>query len=131
VFGLVRRLQRTPLSSPTRDPTFADRQREGRGRDPNWSTVDPATVPYPGASGDDVIRAQHGDPRARSGGPANRHLDPTGLFYTRRKTDRVKTVDQLVELYFAWWAGTRSSSQLPPTREGLLHETDVARLSGC
>ena len=35
----------------------------GIAGDPNWCTVDPAAVPYPGIGGDAVIRElQHGDP---------------------------------------------------------------------
>jgi alpha-L-fucosidase len=44
---------------------------KGVAGDPNWSSVDPASVPYPGASGPGVIVAlQHGDPAGTSWRPA-------------------------------------------------------------
>ena len=43
----------------------------------------------------------------------------------------MQTVDQLVDLYFTS-VGRNSKLLLnvPPTRDGLLHETDAARLAG-
>src|SRR5258708_20880059 len=43
----------------------------GVAGDPNWSTMHPAAVPYPGAPGDAVIAAlQHGDPQGSVSRPA-------------------------------------------------------------
>jgi alpha-L-fucosidase len=53
-----------------------------------------------------------------------------GWFYHPAEDAKVKTVDQLVDLYFTS-VGRNSKLLLnvPPTRAGLLHETDVARIA--
>jgi alpha-L-fucosidase len=134
VFGLVRRLQPEAVvfSDAGPDVRWIGNER-GEAGDPNWSTVDPAAVPYPGASGDGVTRAlQHGDPAGTvwRPGETDTSIRP-GWFYHPAEDDRVKTVDQLVQLYFTS-VGRNSKLLLnvPPTREGRLHETDVARLTG-
>jgi alpha-L-fucosidase len=134
VFGLVRRLQPEAVvfSDAGPDVRWIGNER-GEAGDPNWSTVDPATVPDPGASGDAVTRAlRHGDPAGTvwRPGETDTSIRP-GWFYHPAEDDRVKTADQLVELYFTS-VGRNSKLLLnvPPTREGRLHETDVARLAG-
>src|SRR4029453_6812627 len=54
-----------------------------------------------------------------------------GWFYHPAEDAKVKTVDDLVDLYFTS-VGRNSKLLLnvPPTRAGLLHETDVARITG-
>src|SRR5439155_25530998 len=51
-------------------------------------------------------------------------------FYHPAEDDRVKSVDQLTDI---WFTSVGRNSKLllnvPPTREGLLHATDVARLA--
>jgi alpha-L-fucosidase len=134
VFDVVRRLQRDAVVFSDAGPDVRWIGNEhGEAGDPNWSTVDPARVPYPGASGDDVIRAlQHGDPAGTvwRPGETDTSIRP-GWFHHPAEDDRVKTVDQLVELYFTS-VGRNSKLLLnvPPTREGRLHEIDVARLAG-
>jgi alpha-L-fucosidase len=134
LFGLVRRLQPEAVvfSDAGPDVRWIGNEK-GEAGDPNWSTVDPAAVPYPGASGDAVARAlQHGDPAGTvwRPGETDTSIRP-GWFYHPAEDDRVKTVDQLVQLYFTS-VGRNSKLLLnvPPTREGRLHETDVARLAG-
>ncbi len=106
---------------------------EGAAGDTNWSTVDPAAVPYPGASGEAVIRMlQQGDPLGTVWRPGETDVSiRPGWFSHPAEDERVKSVDRLVEIYFSS-VGRNSKLLLnvPPTREGLLHETDVARLSG-
>src|SRR5262249_5413252 len=53
-----------------------------------------------------------------------------GWFHHPAEDARVKTADQLVGLYFTS-VGRNSKLLLnvPPTRDGLLHDTDVARLA--
>ena len=66
VFGLVRRLQPDAVifSDAGPDVRWCGNER-GVAGDPNWSTVDPAIVSFPGQSGSGVEAAlQHGD-RAR------------------------------------------------------------------
>jgi alpha-L-fucosidase len=99
----------------------------------NWSTVNPATVPVPGMSGDEVMRSlQEGD---RDGpvwrpGETDVSIRP-GWFYHPAEDERVRSVANLVGLYFTS-VGRNSKLLLnvPPTREGLLHATDVERLVG-
>jgi alpha-L-fucosidase len=133
-FALVRRLQPDAVvfSDAGPDVRWIGNEK-GTAGDPNWSTVDPAAVPYPGASGEGVTRAlQHGDPAGAvwRPGETDTSIRP-GWFHHPAEDDRVKTVDQLVELYFTS-VGRNSKLLLnvPPTREGRLHETDVARLIG-
>ena len=54
-----------------------------------------------------------------------------GWFYHAAEDARVKRVDELVQLYFTS-VGRNSKLLLnvPPTRDGVLHDTDVARLVG-
>ena len=54
-----------------------------------------------------------------------------GWFYHPAEDDKVRSVDNLVDLYFTS-VGRNSKLLLnvPPTREGLLHPIDVARLRG-
>jgi alpha-L-fucosidase len=132
VFGLVRRLQPDAVifSDAGPDVRWCGNER-GLAGDPNWSTVDPAAVPYPGASGDQVTAMlQHGDPYGSVWRPAetNTSIRP-GWFYHPAEDGRVRGVDELVDLYFTS-VGRNSKLLLnvPPDRRGLLHETDVARL---
>src|SRR5256885_15035364 len=104
----------------------------GVAGDPNWSTVDPAAVPYPGAPGDAVIAAlQHGDPGGAVWRPAETDTSiRPGWFYHPAEDERVKPVDQLAGI---WLTSVGRNSKLllnvPPTRDGVLHATDVARLA--
>jgi hypothetical protein len=64
VWALVRRLQPEAVmfSDAGPDVRWCGNEKGSAG-DPNWSTVDPAAVRYPGASGPGVTAAlQHGDP---------------------------------------------------------------------
>jgi alpha-L-fucosidase len=134
VFGLVRRLQPDALifSDAGPDVRWCGNER-GVAGDPNWSTVDPAAVPFPGASGDRVTAMlQHGDPAGPVWRPAEADVSiRPGWFYHLAEDDRVRSVDNLVDLYCSS-VGRNSKLLLnvPPTRDGLLHPTDVARLAG-
>ena len=105
---------------------------KGTAGDPNWSTVNPETVPYPGVSGPDVeAMLQHGDPAGSvwRPGEADVSIRP-GWFWHEAENDKVKTADELVDLYFKS-VGRNANLLLnvPPTRDGLLHDADVAALS--
>ena len=97
----------------------------------NWSAVDPSVVPFPGASGDAVMRMlQQGDPNGSAWRPGETDVSIRGgWFYHPAEDARVKSVDDLVGLYFTS-VGRNSKLLLnvPPTRAGLLHEGDVANL---
>ena len=105
----------------------------GSGGDPNWSTVDPAAVPFPGASGDGVIASlQHGDPAGTVWRPAevDTSIRP-GWFHHAADDTKVRSVDNLVDLYFtSVGRNAKLLLNVPPTRDGLLHATDVSRLHG-
>jgi alpha-L-fucosidase len=134
VWGLVRRLQPNAVMFSDAGPDVRWIGNEnGVAGEPNWSTVDPTVVPRPGVWNDAVKQMlQHGDPRGSvwRPGEADVSIRP-GWFHHPGEDARVKTVDQLVELYFLS-AGRNSKLLLnvPPTRDGILHETDVARLAG-
>ncbi len=133
-WSLVRRLQPEAVifSDAGPDVRWIGNER-GEAGDPNWSTVDPAAVPYPGASGDAVIHSlQHGDPAGTVWRPGETDVSiRPGWFHHPEEDERVKTEDQLVELYFTS-VGRNSKLLLnvPPTRAGVLAEADVARLGG-
>ena len=133
VFGLVRKLQSQAVMFSDAGPDVRWCGNEaGTAGDPNWATMDPAAVPYPGAPGDAVIAAlQHGDPHGSVWRPAEVDVSiRPGWFYHSAEDEEVKTVDQLTE---TWFTSVGRNSKLllnvPPTRDGLLHATDVARLA--
>jgi alpha-L-fucosidase len=106
---------------------------KGLAGDPNWSTVNPSVVTYPGAQGDGIIESlQHGEPAGTVWRPAevDTSIRP-GWFYHPSEDDKGRQVDNLVDLYCTS-VGRNSKLLLnvPPTRQGLLHDTDVARLVG-
>jgi alpha-L-fucosidase len=105
---------------------------KGIAGDPNWATVNPATVPYPGVSGPAVeAMLQHGDPDGSvwRPGEADVSIRP-GWFWHPAENDKVKSAGELTELYFMS-VGRNANLLLnvPPTRDGLLHETDVRNLT--
>ena len=105
----------------------------GVAGDTNWSTVDPSVVTVPGMSGDGVMKMlQDGDPAGTVWRPGETDVSiRPGWFYHPTEDARVKSVEQLVELYFTS-VGRNSKLLLnvPPTTDGLLHDVDAARLTG-
>jgi len=98
-----------------------------------WSTIRSSAVPYIGASGDDVITALqqgHADGDVWRPGETDVSIRP-GWFYHAAEDSAVRSAENLVDLFFTS-VGRNSKLLLnvPPTRSGLLHETDVARLAG-
>jgi alpha-L-fucosidase len=134
VWNLVRKLQPNAVmfSDAGPDVRWIGNER-GVAAETNWSTVDPAVVPYPGASGNAVTRMlQNGDAAGTvwRPGEADVSIRP-GWFHHPAEDARVKTIDTLVELYFTS-VGRNSKLLLnvPPMRDGLLHDADVARVAG-
>jgi len=133
-WGLVRRLQPQAVmfSDAGPDVRWIGNER-GVAGDTNWSTMHPDAVPYPGADGPGIIAAlQNGDPNGTVWRPGETDVSiRPGWFYHPAEDAKVKTVEPLVDLYFTS-VGRNSKLLLnvPPTRAGLLHETDVARLAG-
>jgi alpha-L-fucosidase len=134
VWGIVRRLQPEAVifSDAGPDVRWCGNER-GVAGDPNWSPVDPATVRFPGQTGPEIEPSlQHGSPTGSAWRPAEVDVSiRPGWFWHPAQDDEVRDVDNLVELYFTS-VGRNSKLLLnvPPTRDGLLHETDVARLAG-
>lgn len=101
--------------------------------DPNWSTVDPAKVTAPGVSGPGIIDAlQHGDRDGTVWRPAESDTSiRPGWFYHPAEDTRVKSVEQLANLYLrSVGRNSKLLLNVPPTPQGLLHDTDVQRLVG-
>ena len=133
VWSLVRRLQpRAVMFSDAGPDVRWCGNENGSAGDPNWSTVDPAAVPFPGASSPGVIDAlQHGDPNGAVWRPAEADTSiRRGWFYHPADDARVRTAEALVNLYFTS-VGRNSKILLnvPPTRDGVLHPLDVDRLN--
>jgi alpha-L-fucosidase len=106
---------------------------KGTAGDPNWATVDPTRVPYPGADGPGIIDAlQHGDRNGTVWRAAEVDVSiRPGWFHHSAEDERVRSIDNLVELYFtSVGRNGKLLLNVPPTTEGLLHSTDVARLIG-
>ena len=133
-WSLVRRLQPNAVmfSDAGPDIRWIGNERGSAG-DTNWSTMNPDAVPYPGADGPGIIAAlQNGDPAGTVWRPGETDVSiRPGWFYHPAEDAKVKSVQNLVDLYFTS-VGRNSKLLLnvPPTRAGLLHETDVARLAG-
>jgi alpha-L-fucosidase len=133
VWALVRRLQPDAVmfSDAGPDVRWIGNER-GVAGETNWSTVDPAVVPYPGASGAAVTAMlQHGDPNGTVWRPGETDVSiRPGWFHHPAEDARVKSTDDLVSIYLTS-VGRNSKLLLnvPPTRDGLLHDTDVARLA--
>jgi alpha-L-fucosidase len=98
-----------------------------------WSTIRSSAVPYIGASGDDVITALqqgHADGDVWRPGETDVSIRP-GWFHHPAQDSAVRSVENLVDLFFTS-VGRNSKLLLnvPPTRRGQFHETDIARLAG-
>jgi alpha-L-fucosidase len=133
VWRLVRSLQpRAVMFSDAGPDVRWIGNENGTAGETNWSTVDPAVVPFPGATGAAVMRMlQQGDPAGTVWRPGETDVSiRPGWFHHPAEDDRVKSVDALVNLYFTS-VGRNSKLLLnvPPTRDGVLHDTDVERLS--
>ena len=133
VFALVRRLQPNAVMFSDAGPDVRWCGNEsGTAGDPNWSTVNPAIVTYPGASGPGIIDSlQHGDPAGSVWRPAEVDVSiRPGWFHHPAEDARVRSVDNLLNLYFtSVGRNGKLLLNVPPTRDGLLHSTDVERLT--
>ena len=134
VWGLVRKLQPGAVifSDAGPDVRWCGNER-GVAGDPNWSPVDPTIVRFPGQSDDAVGDAlQHGASLGSVWRPAEVDVSiRPGWFYHPAQDSAVRTVDNLVQLYLtSVGRNAKLLLNVPPTRDGLLHETDAARLLG-
>jgi alpha-L-fucosidase len=132
-FGLVRRLQPSAVifSDAGPDVRWCGNEK-GIAGDPNWSTVNPNVVTFPGQDAPGITEAlQHGDRQGTVWRPAEVDVSiRPGWFYHPAEDERVRPVENLIDLYFSS-VGRNGKLLLnvPPTRAGLLHTTDVARLT--
>lgn len=99
----------------------------GHGYDPNWGTFD-REGRWPGLSNRDSLR--HGDKGGTHWVPAEADVSiRPGWFWHESENDKVKTLDQLLDIYYASVGrGCNLLLNVPPDRGGLFHEIDVARL---
>jgi alpha-L-fucosidase len=134
VWGLVRKLQPRAVMFSDAGPDVRWCGNEtGSAGDPNWSTVDPAVVPVPGLSGKHIIASlQNGDPAGTVWRPAEADTSiRPGWFHHPAEDARVRTVDRLTDLYFnSVGRNSKLLLNVPPTRDGVLHDMDVSRLMG-
>jgi len=133
VHRTVRRLQPNALMFSDAGPDIRWIGNEkGTAGDPDWCTVDPSLVPYAGFDAPQVGEwLQHGNANGTvwRPGEADVSIRP-GWFHHEAENAKVRSTENLLELYFA--SVGRSANLLlnvPPTREGLFHEADVARLA--
>ncbi|MEO7998296.1 MAG: alpha-L-fucosidase [Gemmatimonadaceae bacterium] len=104
----------------------------GSGGETNWSMVNPAVVTYPGIDGPGITKSlQNGDADGSVWRPAEADTSiRPGWFYHPADDAKVRTVDNLYDLYFkSVGRNAKLLLNVPPTRAGLLHDTDVARLT--
>jgi alpha-L-fucosidase len=134
IHSTVRRLQPNAVMFSDSGPDIRWNGNErGRGGDPNWCTVDPSIVPYPGMDGPHIIAALQNGNRPPSGtvwrpAEADVSIRP-GWFYHPAEDARVKTAEELREIWFAS-VGRNCNLLLniPPNREGRIGDADVERL---
>jgi len=133
IFATVRRLQPDAVIFSDAGPDVRWIGNEtGSAGDPNWSTMDPAVVPAPGVWSEAIGRAlQHGDPAGSvwRPGETDTSIRP-GWFHHPAEDDKVKSVAALTEIYFnSVGRNSKLLLNVPPTRDGVLHANDVARLA--
>jgi alpha-L-fucosidase len=134
IWSLVRRLQpgAVMFSDAGPDVRWIGNE-QGVAGETCWSTIRPEAVPFIGASGDDVIRSLqegHADGSVWRPGETDVSIRP-GWFYHAAEDARVRSDEGLADLFFSS-VGRNSKLLLnvPPTRDGLLHDVDVTRLAG-
>ena len=107
----------------------------GIAGDPCWATYTPTprddeTVAGPGTTRWWEGPTGHRDGRFWIPAEADVSIRP-GWFYHEAENDRVKTPEQLVDLYYASVGrGAALLLNVPPDRRGLIHEADCASLAG-
>lgn len=133
-WSLVRELQPEAVmfSDAGPDVRWIGNERGAAGTT-NWSTVDPRIVTRPGMEGAEVMRSlQDGDRDGSVWRPGETDVSiRPGWFHHPAEDAKVRSADDLVELYFSS-VGRNSKLLLnvPPDRRGLLADADVASLMG-
>jgi len=100
---------------------------KGLGYDPNWATFN-RDGRWPGVSERESL--WYGDKGGTHWVPAEVDVSiRPGWFWHESQNDNVKTLDQLLEIYYASVGrGCNLLLNVPPDRRGLFHEIDVERL---
>lgn len=137
VYAVVRKLQPEAVMFSDAGPEVRWIGNEkGIAGETNWSTVDPAIWVAPGKAADGVRQANKHLNEGDKGGTVWRpgecdvSIRP-GWFYHPAEDQKVRTVENLLDLYFKS-VGRNSLLLLniPPTREGRFHDNDIASLVG-
>jgi alpha-L-fucosidase len=131
-FSLVRKLQPNAVifSDAGPDARWCGNE-QGMAGYPNWASVNPSAVPYPGVDSPAVSAALlHGDPLGSVWRPAEADVSiRPGWFYHATEDDKVKSIETLNEIWFnSVGYNAKLLLNVPPTRQGLFHANDVARL---
>jgi len=98
-----------------------------------WSMVDPARVPRPGFDAPWVQSAlMQGDPQGSVWRPGESDVSiRPGWFWHEAEKDRVRSPENLLDLYFkSVGRNSKLLLNVPPTRDGVFDEADVAALDG-
>jgi len=127
-WGLVRELQPQAVmfSDAGPDVRWVGNE-DGLGFETAWMAIDRSGL-YPGFPGYPPLAAGRPDGADWVPPEVDVSIRP-GWFYHAKEDERVKSLAQLVDIYYA--SVGRSANLLlnvPPDRRGLLHETDVGRL---
>ncbi len=99
----------------------------GTSYDPNWATFNRAGR-WPGISERESL--WHGDKGGTHWVPSECDVSiRPGWFWHESQNDQVKSLEQLLDIYYASVGlGCNLLLNVPPDRRGLFHENDVARL---
>lgn len=134
IHATVRRLQPDAIMFSDAGPDvrwIGDEQ--GVAGDTCWGSVVPASVPYPGYDRPWVGELlRHGDPHGDTWRPGESDVSiRPGWFWHADENDKVRTPDNLMELYFSS-VGRNSKLLLnvPPDQNGLFEPEDIASLQG-
>lgn len=132
IFALVRKLQPNAIifSDAGPDARWIGNDR-GDPSQANWSRIDPAAIPHPGFDGprvNVVLQSGHANGTAWRPGETDISIRPT-WYHHANEDRRIKPAGTLVA-YFFQSVGRNSKLLLnvPPNREGLLSDVDVAAL---
>ena len=131
-FGLVKKLQPSAVIFSDAGPDVRWCGNEnGTAGEPNWSMVDPAKVTAPGVSGPGVTESlQHGDRDGTVWRPAEADTSiRPGWFHHPAEDARVKPAERLFDIYCrSVGRNSKLLLNVPPTRDGVLHPSDIASL---
>ncbi len=132
-FATVRRLQPEAVvfSDAGPDVRWVGNER-GVAGETCWSTFDPAAVPHPGFwQGDEtgrILQQGHADGSVWRPPETDVSIRP-GWFWHPAEDARVRSADDLLQLYrTSVGRNSKLLLNVPPTRDGLLHDADVAAL---